>query len=206
MERCAAALLTVMALMASCGENDGTPADDAARGGDRPTTARALAAIAVERVGEPESATSSGDLDELYKQEGVGSELRFSADGEYDGDQFEVRVGIGFQLFEPDCDSPSIRDNPRLGGCEDVGGGMLLLWEVYEPESDPGAVYVVLSKGEATVLVSQSGPTIDADPRRLDMPISVDDMLAVARDERVDLTTSQEAIDAGEALDYWTGE
>jgi len=203
--RCAAALLAVV-LLASCGENAGTPADDAAQGGEAPTTARALAAIAAERVGEPDSATSSRDLDELYKQEAVGSELRFGADGEYDGDQFEVRVGIGFQLFEPDCDSASIQDNPRLGGCEEVGGGMLLLWEVSEPESDPGAVYVVLSKGAATVLVSQSGPTIDADPRRLDMPISVDDMVAVARDERVALTTSQEAIDAGEALNYWTGE
>ena len=205
MGRCAAALLAVV-LLASCGENAGTPADDAAQGGEAPTTARALAAIAAERVGEPDSATSSRDLDELYKQEAVGSELRFGADGEYDGDQFEVRVGIGFQLFEPDCDSASIQDNPRLGGCEEVGGGMLLLWEVSEPESDPGAVYVVLSKGAATVLVSQSGPTIDADPRRLDMPISVDDMVAVARDERVALTTSQEAIDAGKALDYWTGE
>jgi hypothetical protein len=194
-----------LALLASCGEDARTPPDRAAQGGDRPTTARALAAIAAERVGEPSSAASSRDLDELYRQDAVGAELRFGTDGEYDGDQFEVRLGTGFLLFEPDCDSPTVAENARLGGCEAVSGG-LLLWEVFEPESDPGAVYVLLRKGETTVLVSQSGPTIDADPRQLDMPISVEDMFAVAQDARVDLTTSQEAIDAGAALDYWTRE
>ena len=53
------------------------------------------------------------------------------------------------------------------------------------------------------MVVYQSGFDITGDPRTLDMPISVDDMFAVATDARVDLTTSQSAIDAGEALTFW---
>ena len=41
------------------------------------------------------------------------------------------------------------------------------------------------------------------DPRDLDLPIPVDHLLAIATDPRVDLTTSQAALDAGAGLDFW---
>ncbi len=35
------------------------------------------------------------------------------------------------------------------------------------------------------------------------MPISTDDLFAIANDPRVDVTTSQEAVDAGADLPFW---
>jgi hypothetical protein len=52
------------------------------------------------------------------------------------------------------------------------------------------------------VLVT-SGGRVTGDPRDLDLPVGVDDLVAVAEDPRVDVTTSQEATDAGADLRFW---
>jgi hypothetical protein len=64
---------------------------------------------------------------------------------------------------------------------------------------------VTVTKGEVTVLVFQAGPAITDDPRELDLPISVEDMFAIAEDPRVGLTTSREAVEAGADATYWQG-
>jgi hypothetical protein len=53
------------------------------------------------------------------------------------------------------------------------------------------------------VFVYQAGPDVTGDPRELDLPISVDDMVALAEDPRVDVTTSAGAVAAGEDLGWW---
>lgn len=62
---------------------------------------------------------------------------------------------------------------------------------------------VAVTKGEVTVLVFQSGPVINSDPRNVELPISVEVMFAIAADPRLDVTTSEDAVTAGADLPYW---
>ena len=168
------------------------------RGSPSPVTARALAAVAAEHTGEPASATRETDAAEEFKKGGVGTELRYGSNGEYDGDMLVVAVGTGLTEDHADCDAPP----DGLDGCAQVDGGVLL-WEEEAPEEDPGVVYLVSPKEKGTVLVFYAGPAITGDPRDLDLPIPVDHLLAIATDPRVDVTTSQAALDAGAGLDFW---
>ncbi|MEO6471519.1 MAG: hypothetical protein ABIR57_06490, partial [Aeromicrobium sp.] len=88
-------------------------------------------------------------------------------------------------------------------GCAAIEGGVLF-WENGTPEGDPGVVYVALRKGDATVLLFDSGPPISKDPRQLDLRVSVEELFAIAKDPRVDLTTSASALQAGQELDSWS--
>lgn len=53
------------------------------------------------------------------------------------------------------------------------------------------------------MLVSQSSEKIVGDPRDQDLQVTVQDMVDIANDPRVNLTTTQAALDAGEHLEYW---
>jgi hypothetical protein len=185
-------------LLVGCGETAGVAPEASPSGGDEPVTARSLAWVAAEHTGAPSSAEESTDVEELGR-DAVGAELRFGSDGEYDGDMLVVGVGSGVQKGLFDCDSPM---NAELTGCVELEDG-LLLWEGHAPEEDPGVVYVAVPKGDSQVVLFYAGPDITKDPRELDMPISVEDLFAIAHDDRVNLTTSQEAIDGGESLSFW---
>lgn len=183
-------------LVAGCGSAgvDESPPE----GGDLPTTPQALAAMVAEHVGQPDSATTDRDLPDELTGHAVGAELRFGSDGEYDGDSLSIAVGTGLK--------PGIRDchgfHEWVAGCVAVTGGVLA-WQEQEPEEDPGVVYLVVDKNGAEVVLTYAGPDITADPRGLDLPIDVEDLQAIAADARVDVTTSQAALDAGERLPHW---
>lgn len=76
----------------------------------------------------------------------------------------------------------------------------VLLWE---DEEDPGVFYVIAEKGESAALLFYAGPRITGDPRELDLPIPVETLFDIATDPRVDVTTSQEALEAGDELSSW---
>lgn len=192
-----ATTLAGLLLLTGCGASTGQAAPETTLGGHEPTTPQALAAVAVEYAGKPTSATRLGDVDE-YDKGAVGAELRYNAGGEYDGDVLAVAVGTGLTDGEIGCHDET-RD---AGTCVTVGEG-ILTWEPHAPEEDPGTIVVVVAKGDTQVLVMQAGPVVDGDPRELDLPISVEDMFALAQDARVDRTTSQATLDAGAALDFW---
>ncbi|NHC24355.1 hypothetical protein G6553_14390 [Nocardioides sp. IC4_145] len=164
-----------------------------------PTTARALAFVAAEHVGTPSSATEESDAAEELGSDAVGTELRYGSDGKYDGDMLVVAVGRGMDKTPSDC---GVETSEYLAGCVETDQGMLM-WEDVAPESDPGVVYVSVDKGDTTALLFYAGPPITGDPRELDMPVSTDDLFAIANDPRVDVTTSQEAVDAGAGLPFW---
>lgn len=69
--------------------------------------------------------------------------------------------------------------------------------------SGAGVINLLRRKSDATAVVFQAGPAVTRDPRKLELAVSIDDMLAIAQDPRVDLTTTQEAVDEGESLDGW---
>lgn len=191
-------LLAVVVLVAGCGQAPSSTGT-AAVGGDEPTTPRSLAFVASEYAGEPDSATTDEDAAEEFASGGVGAELRFGSDGEYDGDMLVVAVGSGLDTEPLDCESSATEG---LAGCEQTDRGTLM-WEDEAPEADPGVVYLVVPKGDAHVLVFYAGPAITGDPRDLDLPIDVDTLFDLASDPRVDVTTSQEAIEGGKQLEAW---
>ena len=192
--------ITLLTLaLTGCGATTETNPPGSPDGGDVPTTAQALAFVAAEHAGTPSSATGESDAAEEFDSKAVGTELRYGSDGEYDGDMLVVAVGQGMDKTVTDCEAET---NEYLAGCVETDQGMLM-WEAVAPESDPGVVYVVVDKGDTTALLFYAGPTITGDPRELDMPISTDDLFAIANDPRVDVTTSQEAVDAGADLPFW---
>jgi hypothetical protein len=164
-----------------------------------PTTARALAYVAAEHAGTPASAVRESDAAEEFTSGGVGTELRYGSDGEYDGDMLVVAAGRGLGADLIDCDAQATRS---LAGCVVTDRG-ILMWEDEAPEEDPGVVYVVVTKSATAALVFYAGPSITGDPRRLDLPISTEVLFAIANDARVDVTTSAEAVAAGADLPFW---
>ena len=100
-------------------------------------------------------------------------------------------------------DPTTCDDDEPYPYCEPLDGGGALTWTLEDPEEDPGYVMVAVRKGEETVVVVFSGPHITGDPRTLGLPVTVDQLTDIASDDRVALTTTQAAVDAGEALTFW---
>ncbi|MDN4161465.1 hypothetical protein [Nocardioides abyssi] len=201
MEMRASILVGVLLALGLSGCGDGTRATptDAGSGGREPTTARALAHVAAEHAGTPDSAARESDAAEEFARGGVGAELRYGSTGGYDGDVLVVAVGEGLDTSLVDCDAQATNS---LAGCVETDQGVLM-WEDEAPEEDPGVVYVVVEKGDSAALLFYAGPAITGDPRELDLPISTDVLFAIAGDPRVDVTTSAEAVAAGADLPFW---
>ena len=185
--------------LSSCGDTTRASSTHAGTGEREPTTAQALAYVAAQHAGTPASAVRERDAAEEFTSGGVGTELHFGSNGEYDGDMLMVAVGKGLEPDLIDCDAEM---SHSLAGCVKTGEGTLM-WEDEAPEEDPGVVYVLVDKGETSALVFYAGPSITGDPRELEMPISTDILFAIANDPRVDVTTPAEIVDAGADLSYW---
>lgn len=193
------ALLTVV--LSGCGNEPQASPTEPRAGGLEPTTPQALAYVAAEHAGPPASAVRESDGAEEFQEGGVGTELRYGSDGEYDGDMLVVAAGKGLDPALVGCETEEAQS---LAGCVSTDQGTLM-WEAEAPEEDPGVVYVLVDKGESAALVFYAGPPITDDPRELDMPISTEVLFAIANDPRVDVTTSVEAVQAGADLSYWKG-
>lgn len=181
------AIAAAAVVLAGCGADDA----ETATGGDEPTTPQALAAVVAEHLGDPDRAGEESDAAEELAGDTVSAQLSY-------GDRGELTIAVGERLpgHLTDC------DNQDLDGCEETDRGTLM-WEARTPGEDPGVVYLVVDKEDADVLIFYSGPEVAADPRELDLPISVEDLLDIGNDPRVDLTTSRASVEAGERADYW---
>lgn len=190
------ATLTLLAVALTAGCDDS----------DVPATPRALAYVAAEHLGEPEYATGIAMPYFLaFRGEYVGAQLRtgVGADSDSDpGDAVFVLVGTEYDGEDP----TSCEDREPYPYCAPLEGGGALTWTPEDPEEDPGHVVVAVRKGDVTVAVVLTGPVITEDPRTADLPVTVDQLAEVARDDRVGLTTTRAAVDAGEAIDFWEDE
>jgi len=175
-------------LLVGC-QAEGEPA-----AGDEPATPRALAWLAAEHLGEPSGASAERDAAEEFGQGGIGTELDY-------GHQVVLAVGQDLPRRLLACGAAAVE---RVDGCEVTDAGTLM-WELEEPEEDPGVLYVIVAKEDSEVLMFSSGPKLTGDPRDLDLPVSVDDLFDLAHDPRVDVTTTQEALEEGGDIDYWKG-
>lgn len=184
-------------VLAGCGDRGSVPAGAvSSAAGDVPITRRAIAATALEHA--PDDTTSRGALFILRSDNPSGT---IGVELGYRGWSLEVKVSPGSgpadicRKYDHDgCDS------------DDVDGGVLTLWwQEIVPEADPGRVSVAMQRPDETVTVSLAGEKIEGDPRKQDLPISIDAMEDIARDARISLTTGHKVVDAGAALDGWHG-
>jgi len=186
---CWAGTMTLL-LVAGCGAQSGSLEPGAEP--SVPVTARALVAIALEHV----SAEPSNYGPESGGGEGmVAADIRFRADGEYDGDSFAV--GVTDQPVEDVCQEMHCRTVETRAGPATVG------WVTETPEEDPGYVSVLLERDGEQRFVGYSGETIDGDPADLDLRIGLDEMLAVVTDPRFASMTTPDAVEAGADLPGW---
>ncbi|WP_143033895.1 hypothetical protein [Nocardioides sp. YR527] len=167
-------------------------------------THRAVAAVALEHLPTDTSSRAASYTDESTPPEQVSVDLRYGADGEYDGDL--VSVAVSAQRPEDDACRSELGQH-----CVDLptdvkSAEMQLRWTEEEPEEDPGGVGVVLVReGGETASIGYSGPTITGDPRKLEMPISVEKLVAVVEDPRLRYQATSSTLALGEELDDWKG-
>lgn len=190
-----AVVLAGLVLTTACGTDAGTGPS-----GDVPITARAVAAVAFDHVpDDTTSRTATTTRGDAEPKGTIGADLRYGGDGESDGDLLRISVA-------PTTDDDRCAEKLLLDGCVEQqvdGGSLVTSWQEEEPEEDPGYVAVSLRRDDATVSVRWSGDVITGDPREQDLRIAVEAMTDLVQDERLGLTTSQTAIDDGEALDGW---
>ncbi|WP_406032377.1 hypothetical protein OG801_27870 [Nocardioides sp. NBC_00163] len=168
-------------------------------------THRAVAAVALEHLPTDTSSRAASYTDESTPPEQVSVDLRYGTDGEYDGDLVNVAVSA-----QPPEEVGACRS--ELGQrCVDLptevkNAEMQLRWTEEEPEEDPGVVGVVLLReGGEAASIGYAGPTITGDPRTLDMPISVEKLVAVVEDPRLRYQATSSTLALGEELDDWEG-
>ena len=182
---CAIALLLAVS---ACGS------DESAGSGTEKTTPRALAAVLVDRIDETTRAEASEGVD-YYGDGAVGATVRLAP-------ETQVELVVGAHV--PDELTSCAGDDGVRDGCAEIGDAVLT-WQEEEPEEDPGVITVAVPKGDGWAVATQSGTEVTSDPRRLDLDVSVDDMLALVRDDRVGLTTTSATIDAGDDVPNWRG-
>ena len=161
-------------------------------GGDVPVTPQALAWVTADHFGPP---TSASPYPAAHRRIGVGAVATGLAYAE------AITVAVMPSLDMPVCDSTLLM---AADSCLETRDGFLA-WDLAEEGEDPGRVYVLVPKADSWAIVISSGPSrINDDPRRLDLAIGVTDMFELANDPRVDLTTTQAAVDGGIELRDWS--
>lgn len=187
MHRLLGTALLVVALLTAC--------DGAWRAGGGPAelTARAVAAVMLDHLPNDTSTREAALVDETSPAGLVGAKLWYPAGDKNSGTSVAVRVELG---VAPDCDGAQ---------CADLGEGTTLSWQKVQIESDPGIVLVRHQRGDELVTVLSSGPDITGDPREMDLDPDVEKLTEIARDPRLQLTTTAAAVGAGERVSDWKG-
>ncbi|GAA1476178.1 hypothetical protein GCM10009623_06240 [Nocardioides aestuarii] len=190
------ALTGLLLVTTACGIETGPAASETV-----PITPRAIAAIAIDHVGADTSERGATYTDEDSPPGWLGADLRYRPSPGDDGDLVRVVVAPG----EPAQD-PCVHAECAELDTDVAGARLVLRWEELVPEEDPGVVMVVMLRDDEYSFALQAGPAITDDPRQLDLPESVEDMVAVVEDPRLRLETTADAVTAGGDLADWEGE
>ncbi|GAA1775851.1 hypothetical protein GCM10009795_022350 [Nocardioides hankookensis] len=191
-----AVLAALAVLIAGCDSDD----DSTGSAGDVPITAPGLAYVAADHVGRPDVAgVDELDWFDAFADDAVAVDLRYHPTKNYPGDSVTVTLGT---LRVPDLLDCDATVGMYTQGCAETPDGTLR-WNLDDPEEDPGGVFVLVPKSDGqTVLVTFNGPRIHRDPRKVDLPVSVDTVFEIANDPRLDVTTSEHVENNGIELPY----
>ncbi len=175
----------LLPLLAACGG-----ADDV---GAEPITPGAIVAVTEDVLDRPARDVAPwGVFTRELGRESPGAQMSFG--------RLSVAVVVA-----PTTDSPLVCADPSFfDECvqqEYDGREVTIAWQELEPEEDPGILYVIDRREGEDVAVQLSGPSIDGDPRDLDLGIGLGELAAVATDPRLGLTTTQEVVDEGAEVD-----
>ncbi|WP_143033797.1 hypothetical protein [Nocardioides sp. YR527] len=200
MRRRGMALLAATALcaglVAGCGSSS-TEADDSAseeptvapsvsidpadlKPGNQPATPEAIAAITLQRVPVEPETFEGGDL--YFERDEVGTVLLWGADH-----SLEVKAGP----VDDDLLSTWCRDG--MSGCVEVKaatGTATVAWDLATDDGTPGQLMVSYASGGEERRAAYVGEKITGDPRKLDLEVSVDDLVALVTDPRLGTKTT----------------
>jgi len=192
----AAAVLAVIGIGAVVVDRDDDRDSARVTATEEKATAGALLAVALDHADvRPSSLESLSDADLRYGRGTVGGDIRFSRSEGDDGELLRVTATPG-RLPRDLCDTRRTCDRLQTGE-----GEVVLRWEPYMPEEDPGIVAVARQAQGEWHQAYYAGQVIDRDPREIgSLPVSVDDMVAIITDPRFGLRTTADAVAAGEEL------
>lgn len=163
-------------------------------------TPRIAAAITLDvlddRAAESSGTTGEGDA--------VEASMRFRGTKGYEGDLLtvEVRPSEEGEAAENPC-------TEEFDGCvqlsKEQSTRLWLIWQLEEPEEDPGMVSLLRVRGGETSRIALYGPVVTDDPRTAlaGDRFAVPSLLTVLEDPRLDLVTTEDAIELGERLEGW---
>lgn len=192
--------LLALGLVAGCGDAGGADSGVPPPKDRVPITARAVAAIMLEHLPDHPVRVVEGDF-EPRSAHPVGAEVSYRTDRSRNT---VVRVSAWVRRGQ------ALRRCPPYGRCvrlptDEKGATLYLVWDVEEPEEDPGIVELTLVRDDESTGLDIGGPIISQDPRRQHLSIPVDTLVEVVTDPRLRLRTSQAAVDAGDAVHPWRG-
>lgn len=170
--------------------------------GDEPITPEAVVAIAQEHVGAKPN--------RIWKDSEASDLDLGPADAVLVYDALSITVRVAETTDSPLACATVDDDDGRLtaadffDGCVDEtveGHEVSIAWQDVTTEEDPGYVYVIDHREGEDVSVRLSGPRVTSDPRNLDLGVPLEDLAALVTDQRLSLTTSQEVVDLGDAVE-----
>ncbi len=204
-DRCRAGALTlavvvVATTLSSCGAAQHSPG---AGESDGRLTAPALAWLVDQHIAGEASSAGPMAAETLGRlgEDAVGVRLRFRPSEGYDGELV--------QLFVAPWASPGMREYRDASFCAAAAvdcaemQDATLRWETGEPEEDPGSVIVLHRSGPTAVVALYAGPMVTGDPRELDLPVAVDELVELVTDPRVAPTTTAEALEHGARFEVY---
>ncbi|TQL69543.1 hypothetical protein FB381_3453 [Nocardioides albertanoniae] len=198
MGRRAVVALVAATLLAGCGSREAKEPGDAGskqsasahprpdpadlKPGNKPATPEALAAVTLEHVDIEPTKFDGGDL--YFAQDEVGTVLLW-------GTEYSLDVKAG----AVDDDLLSAWCHQGMAGCVEVkaeGGTATLAWDLATSDGTPGQVMVSYEHDGEERRAAYLGERITKDPRRLDLDVSVDDLVALVTDPRLGTKTTAE--------------
>lgn len=154
-----------------------------------PVTSSALVAVALEHIELEPSSTHFFEPGEDVGPKALGGQLQFWGNG------LNVTVAAGPGKLKYDlCE---------MGTCgteRTRAGDVTVMWQDLV-EDNPGAYSVVLQLDDEYRYAFFEGVGVNGDPRKDDLPIDVDELVAAVTDERFALESTEGAVALGEKIE-----
>jgi hypothetical protein len=196
-------------VLAGCGETAAPPAGE---DGLVDATPRALAAIVVDHVDPGEARRTTGSWSDWNDPLELEAQVDYGVDpeGSEDGEVRSVRITVSDRAVYTGENAGWLHCRQHeVGGCVESTDGedtVLYRWYPGAYEEEPGSAGWIVVRPDEVVRVGFEGSDYyDEDPRNLELGIDLDDLRAAAVDPAMSLRTTQDAWEAGAALDSYVG-